>query len=237
MQQSVRILVVHDIDVAAATRLASWVLCSALKTAYDLCCVLGPLTHHEGEAHLTPELRAADEGCITTTIAILEQIVCRVVYLPAPNDLGSDDVHLTPSSQNINRRALQLLPGLIAVGNTVQQSQYVLALSCADIAASTTAEQVDAAAVVLQITADLSSDSSMHDNDMQAGSSSEVVRRQAVSLRRTDAFYDITLQCDAASSAEESGKQKSLWTVQNITVQTIRAVDDDTGDDTMDTVE
>jgi hypothetical protein len=239
MQQTLRVLVVHDVDVAAATRLASWVLCSSLKTAYDLCCVLGPLTHHEDGLHLTAELRAADEGYITTTIAVLEQIVCRVVYLPAPDDLSSDDVHLTPSSRSIAKRALQLLPGLIAVDNTQLDSQLVLTLSCADIAApASAAEQVGAAAVVVQITANLSSDIHLQDNHTKDGSSSSAgVRRRAVSLRQTDSFHDITLQCNAAASAEDSVKQQTpLWTVLSITVQSIRPAGD-TGDDVIDTVD
>eukprot|EP00953_Heterococcus_sp_UTEX-ZZ885_P016323 9179-Heterococcus_DN1.PRE.2 len=235
MQQTVRILVVHDVDVAAATRLTSWVLCSSLKTAYDLCCVLGPLTHHDDSVHLTPELRAADEGYITTTIAILEQIVCRVVYLPAPDDLSSDLVRLTPSSRCIARRTLQLLPGLVAVDNTKLDSQLVLTLSRADTAARTSAEQ-DKAAVVLQITANLSNDSHLQNNHTNAGSS-EGVRRRAVSLKQTDSFYDITLQCDAPGSAEDSVKQQTpLWTVQSISVQSIRPAGD-TGDDVIDTVD
>eukprot|EP00953_Heterococcus_sp_UTEX-ZZ885_P030190 15968-Heterococcus_DN1.PRE.2 len=232
MQQTVRTLVVHDVDVAAATRLASWVLCSSLKTAYDLCCVLGPLTHHDDSVHLTPELRAADEGYITTTIAILEQIVCRVVYLPAPDDLSSDLVRLTPSSRCIARRTLQLLPGLVAVDNTKLDSQLVLTLSCADTAApASAAEQVRAAAVIVQITATLSNDSHLQDNTQ--ASSSEGVRRRAVSLKQTDSFHDISLQCDTAGSA---AKQTPAWTVQSVTVQSIRPAGD-TGDDVIDTVD
>ena len=86
----------------------------------------------------TPEQDAADEGTITSTLAQLENIVCRVLYVPGTGDPPSlrgllvprrarRDVpppgtvpprRLTPNSRNVQRSWIQLAPGLGVAGLT-----------------------------------------------------------------------------------------------------------------------
>ena len=60
-------------------------------------------------------------GDIASAIAQLENIVCRIVYLPGdidPSTLLVEQVHLTPNSMNINGKSLQLAHNLTIVGYT-----------------------------------------------------------------------------------------------------------------------
>ena len=86
----------------------------------------------------THEQDAADEGTITSTLAQLENIVCRVLYVPGTGDPPSlrgllvprrarRDVpppgtvpprRLTPNSRNVQRSWIQLAPGLGVAGLT-----------------------------------------------------------------------------------------------------------------------
>jgi hypothetical protein len=58
---------------------------------------------------------------ISTVLAFLENIVCRVVYLPSEDDPPSalmEQLHLTPNSVNIYARRLSLIQGLFLTGYT-----------------------------------------------------------------------------------------------------------------------
>lgn len=62
----------------------------------------------------------AMEGIVTSVLAQLENIVCRVVYCPGPSDpvtiLRDPSRRLTSNSRNIHKRSLALVPGLAVAG-------------------------------------------------------------------------------------------------------------------------
>ncbi|KAG5176899.1 hypothetical protein JKP88DRAFT_333818 [Tribonema minus] len=145
---SLRILLVADVDLPSAIKLVEWILATDYEpeseqqqhthhqdashgpTSWSLCCIIGPFAHRERPELVTPEERAADEGEMSAIIAQLENIVCRAVYVPGPNDpvmpaftgrYGTPQ--LTGTSQNINSKVLRLLPGLCIAGYTEAPGQ------------------------------------------------------------------------------------------------------------------
>lgn len=113
----IEILIVHDISTQKASQLAETFV--ALAPKFDLIIVVGPCC--DSSNTITPENVAAAEGDMASSIAQLENITCRVVYLPGENDPPNtlmEQLHLTPNSVNIYARRLPLRTGLFITGFT-----------------------------------------------------------------------------------------------------------------------
>lgn len=109
-------LICRDVDIDSASRLGSNFIPYTPK--YDGIIVCGPLTTGP---HGTPELLAVAQGDIATILGHLENIVCRVLYLPSGRDpliLLRDQQHLTANSCNLYSRSLSLTPDLYTIGYT-----------------------------------------------------------------------------------------------------------------------
>ena len=88
----------------------------------DAIIVCGPFVH---ETMSTREEIAVAESDMSSLVAQLENIVCRVMYLPAetdPTNALSHQLHLTPNSVNIHARELHLASGLRLFGFTEKSS-------------------------------------------------------------------------------------------------------------------
>ena len=109
-------LVLYDTDIASASLLAEKFV--ALNVVVDAIVVVGPFIHKDV---FKQEDLATAEGDMASTIAQLENISCRVIYLAAdtdpPNSLVGQ-LHLTPNSVNIFARRLVLRDGLFITGHT-----------------------------------------------------------------------------------------------------------------------
>jgi len=109
----------------------------------DLIIALGPFTTSEPQANNiipTPEQTAASIGTVTSVLSQLENIVCRLLYLPSHQDpfglIGStDDLRLTPNSRNILNRSLSITPQIQIHGHTqnVTLDKSPLTSACYDI--------------------------------------------------------------------------------------------------------
>lgn len=111
-----KILIVSDVDIASASRLAEFFV--PKPPQFDCCIVCGPFTHTE---IISREDESTSEGDMASTIAQLENIVCRVVYLPSDKDPVTslaDQLHLTPNSICIHSRIMPLTDGLYIAGFT-----------------------------------------------------------------------------------------------------------------------
>ena len=110
------LLILYDTDIASASLLAEKFV--ALNVVVDAIVVIGPFIHKDV---FKSEDLATAEGDMASTIAQLENISCRVIYLPAdtdpPNSLVGQ-LHLTPNSVNIFARRLILRDGLFISGHT-----------------------------------------------------------------------------------------------------------------------
>lgn len=116
----IRLLVVKDLDIGSVSRLAEHFVHQPPQ--FTACVACGPLTAVADE---TPEGVALALGAMASTIAQLENIVCRVIYLPSasdPTEALFKELHLTPNSVNIHARWLTLVPGL-AIGGYTEKSQ------------------------------------------------------------------------------------------------------------------
>jgi hypothetical protein len=111
---NLRFLVCYDVDLQSASRLAE-VLVKETPTI-DAILLAGPFAHAEME---TKEERAVVESDIASAIAQFENIVCRVIYLPAdgdPSEVLTELLRLTPNSLNIHGRELNLTRHLRILG-------------------------------------------------------------------------------------------------------------------------
>lgn len=122
--KKVRILFLSDVDIDSATRLSEHFVPKAPQ--FDACVVCGPFSAEsdELEERKTREAEAVAVGDMSTTLAQLENIVCRVIYLPSEGDPRSamnEQLHLTPNSINIHARELPLVDGLNISGLTELQ--------------------------------------------------------------------------------------------------------------------
>jgi hypothetical protein len=110
-------LVVYDISTQKAGQLAEKFVAHAPK--FDLILIIGPFS--DVKKALTPEDVAVAEGDMASSIAQLENITCRVVYLPGERDPPNtliEQLHLTPNSINLYSRRLPLRTGLFITGFT-----------------------------------------------------------------------------------------------------------------------
>eukprot|EP01041_Mallomonas_annulata_P011834 gene11834-24814_t len=124
----IRLLLVSDVDILSASRLAEFFV--PKPPHIDCCIVCGPFTHSD---IVTREDEAVAEGDMASTIAQLENIVCRVVYLPSDRDPVTslaEQLNLTPNSVCIHARMMTLIDGLYIAG--FAEKQESLAASSTD---------------------------------------------------------------------------------------------------------
>ena len=79
--KKLRILVLCDVDCNSASKLAEYFI--PKPPQFDCCVVCGPFTQTEIENR---ELEAKAEGDVASVIAQLENIVCRVIYVPSDRE-------------------------------------------------------------------------------------------------------------------------------------------------------
>lgn len=109
-----RFLVCSDVDNTSTTKLVEQLLFK--DPEFDAIILAGPFTHKE---LTTPEEVAIMEGDIASIIAQLENLVCRVLYLPSERDppaVRTEQLHLTPNSLNLHGRQLFLAKNLKILG-------------------------------------------------------------------------------------------------------------------------
>ena len=88
---------------------------------FDVCIACGSFTGENVDVSSSHEAAACALGDISSAIAQLENIVCRVLYLPGPLDppeLMRRQCSLTPNSVQVHGRTAQLAPGLHVAGYT-----------------------------------------------------------------------------------------------------------------------
>eukprot|EP00548_Thalassiothrix_antarctica_P014950 CAMPEP_0194173076 /NCGR_PEP_ID=MMETSP0154-20130528/7458_1 /TAXON_ID=1049557 /ORGANISM="Thalassiothrix antarctica, Strain L6-D1" /LENGTH=303 /DNA_ID=CAMNT_0038885995 /DNA_START=55 /DNA_END=963 /DNA_ORIENTATION=+ len=137
------LLVVADLDLPSASALAEDALCHLPDggTLIDCVCACGPfvdqftdlqpyMTSPSKIVQPSPELTHALEGLVTGCLSQLENIVCRVVWVPSvkqdPTSLflrqsskisrQTTQQRLTPNSRNVHQECLPLAPGLSCYG-------------------------------------------------------------------------------------------------------------------------
>ncbi|CAM9920166.1 unnamed protein product, partial [Choristocarpus tenellus] len=82
---NLRVLLLADVDMDSAGRLTAWALRG--WKVFDMCVVCGDFIPRDvGWTSSTEEELIAEEGQISATLAQLENIVSRVVYVPGPWD-------------------------------------------------------------------------------------------------------------------------------------------------------
>jgi hypothetical protein len=121
-QQSLRLLIVHDVDLASAGKISEKYVCGESRVMYDACLICGSFIHRSVTSTEEEAIAIADMASI---IAQFENIVCRVVYLAGDHDpirTLSEQLCLTPNSVNIHARSLPLLNGLYLSGYTEKDS-------------------------------------------------------------------------------------------------------------------
>lgn len=109
-------LILHDVDTTSASLVAEKFV--TLSAGFDAIIVVGPFIHTD--AYKKEDLATA-EGDMASTIAQLENVTCRVIYLAADTDPPNSliqQLHLTPNSVNIYARRLTLRDGLFITGHT-----------------------------------------------------------------------------------------------------------------------
>ena len=131
---SLKLLLLSDIDVESVTNLAENMIRSE-EYQYDAIIVCGPFnqttidvfkkknskTNNDVMKDFTSEQEGILVGELSTALAQLENIVCRVIYLSSevdPKCILNEQMHLTPNSVNINKRHLPLVKGLNLSGIT-----------------------------------------------------------------------------------------------------------------------
>jgi hypothetical protein len=112
----IRLLICSDVDNISACKLSEKFV--PLPPYYDGIIIVGPFSH---EPYERKEDEAVALGDIATMLAQFENIVCRVVYLPAETDplpMIVNQMNLTPNSIGIHGRRLNLAPELYIMGFT-----------------------------------------------------------------------------------------------------------------------
>ncbi len=125
---NLKILVVADVDLDSVNILAEKFIQNSPTIDLIICC--GPFCSNTQEwlNSKSDESHAIAHGDMTSIIATLEQIQCRVVYLPAgtdPSSLFNSQFHLTPNSINIYARRMALRDELYISGYTELSSSLV----------------------------------------------------------------------------------------------------------------
>lgn len=137
--KSMKILIVADVDIASASILSERFV--PHDPIFDFILACGPFhssaspsaavaTAAATTATNSTEQNAVIEGDIATAIAHLENMVCRVIYLPAESDPPAtlhSQLHLTPNSVNIYARQMLLRDNLYVSGFTEKSDDLVTA--------------------------------------------------------------------------------------------------------------
>ena len=160
IQRNLRLLIVSDIDIDSAAKLADFAIydadfnnsldvddreieSSTYNGGIDLCLACGPFIHNEScddkspsngnsfrklsdkKKNRTLEQDIANEGIMTCALSQLENIVCRLAYVPcktndpkrtAEDTFYDDHLRLTPNSRNIHNHLLPVIYGLGVAG-------------------------------------------------------------------------------------------------------------------------
>jgi Icc-related predicted phosphoesterase len=114
-----RVLITSDVDGDSANYLAERFVSNSIFVDAIVAC--GPFVGVSHDWSNTPENQAIAQADIASVIATLEQIQCRVIYLPTSLDPPLSFVsqlHLTPNSINIHARKLNLKDHLFIAGFT-----------------------------------------------------------------------------------------------------------------------
>ena len=112
-------LVVYEPDMHSSMMLAEKFVPN--DPFFDVCIACGSFSAENIDVNSSVEAAACALGDISSTIAQLENIVCRVLYLPGPLDppeLLQRQCSLTPNSAQVHGRTAQLAPGLHVAGYT-----------------------------------------------------------------------------------------------------------------------
>lgn len=112
-----RLLILSDIDVDSSSKVAEQFIPYDIRFDFVLAC--GPFCSDLGTAAETPEELAAVLGEAGSTLASLENIVCRIAYVGAPGDpegMVSEQRSLTPNSVNLHNRVLKLTNEVFIMG-------------------------------------------------------------------------------------------------------------------------
>ena len=112
-----RLLILSDIDVDSSSKVAEQFIPYDLR--FDFILVCGPFCSDLGKAAETPEELAAVLGEAGSTLASLENIVCRIAYVGAPGDpegMISEQRNLTPNSVNLHNRVLKITSEVFIMG-------------------------------------------------------------------------------------------------------------------------
>jgi hypothetical protein len=111
-----RLLVLSDVDIASAISLAEHFV-PASPPSFDAIVVCGPLSSSSSSS--SPEAEAVATADMASAVAHLENIACRVLYVPGDQDpprASSEQLHLTPNSVNLHARSLPLHRQLFVAG-------------------------------------------------------------------------------------------------------------------------
>lgn len=122
--QSLRFLVLADVDMMSVTKLSEHFI--HLSPQFDCIIVIGP---HGLKPSNSAEDTAVALGDMASIIAQLENIVCRVIYLPTemePSQVLTEQLHLTPNSVNIHGRRINLLDDMFVLGYSERSENFAL---------------------------------------------------------------------------------------------------------------
>jgi hypothetical protein len=118
-----RLLLVADVSMASVTALSESLV--PLPPQFDGIVVIGPFGLGRFK---TPEETAMALGDMASTVAQLENIVCRVLYLPTesePDRTLREQLHLTPNSVNIHGRCVNIVNRVQITGFSERNIQSV----------------------------------------------------------------------------------------------------------------
>lgn len=110
--RKIRLAVLNDVDINSASLFAEKYVPQTPQ--FDAIVVAGPFassSSSSSSSSLTLEQIAVAQGDMASIIAQLENVVCRVIYLPAEEDPPATllkQLHLTPNSVNIYARRMNL---------------------------------------------------------------------------------------------------------------------------------
>ena len=118
LHHRLRLLILNDVDIDSAIALAETLISGSLLS-HDAIIICGPMSHNTDLS--SPEAEAVAIADMASVIAHLENICCRVLYVPGDLDpvkvaTSIDELHLTPNSVNIHARSLPLADQLYISG-------------------------------------------------------------------------------------------------------------------------
>ncbi len=126
--ERLRFLLIADVNMVSATNLSEVFV--PLPPQFDGILVVGPFGLGNFKS---PEETAIALGDMASTLAQLENIVCRVIYLPTesePDRTMIDQLHLTPNSVNIHGRRLDIIQDIHIIGFAERNEQSICGKAC-----------------------------------------------------------------------------------------------------------